>query len=421
MSYLHTLNRRGMGRSRLLISCLASFIYIHCVASVSKSAASTDAYFTLNSDQVSCFSTQGNYRNYMEDEVFIAEHQPHDGRQFAFVGAFDGHGGNSVSRYLKRNLFPHLLANLSPSVGRQSAFMTSDDEDVDEHDPNLKPNYDNNKIKKMDQSMLPTLEDYCDALKTSFRIVDDAIQSVSHWSFQGSCAVCCILVNIEDVFPDGYDEVDSISPLSFEREGITLKRAAIIGNIGDSRAVLSRIGFAIPLTEDHKPNRTKERQRIESCGGHVKWCGAVDKKTGVPIDRTGVYRVNGNLAVSRAIGDRSERPFVGSEVDVFSRFLSEEDEFIIVASDGIWDVMTSQEAVSFVRSRVDNFNKALSESNAKNIKNSSSRENNLKSAGLSSKSYVKESEKPNIAYDLCNEAIIRGSTDNITVIILWLQ
>jgi serine/threonine protein phosphatase PrpC len=170
------------------------------------------------------------------------------------------------------------------------------------------------------------------------------------------------------------------------------KTILISANVGDSRAVLSHSGKAVDLTRDHKPNDPKERQRIEKLGGKVVWCGPVHPKTGKPIRRiigtssgrganananrrarisqsesasnnsntnkigknrgtgttthslsarrrsfTGIYRINGNLALSRAIGDRSEKPLVSSEVDIQQIELDcKRDEFIILASDGLW-------------------------------------------------------------------------------------
>ena len=64
----------------------------------------------------------------------------------------------------------------------------------------------------------------------------------------------------------------------------------------------------------------------------------------------GAYRINGNLAVSRAFGDRLERPFVSSVPEVRKFNVdADNDHFIILASDGMWDVMTSKQAVEFVR------------------------------------------------------------------------
>jgi len=63
----------------------------------------------------------------------------------------------------------------------------------------------------------------------------------------------------------------------------------------------------------------------------------------------GAYRINGNLAVSRALGDSLERPFVSSEPDICELERSDDDKFILVASDGLWDVISSQEACDFVK------------------------------------------------------------------------
>ncbi|CAH8455064.1 unnamed protein product [Schistosoma bovis] len=117
------------------------------------------------------------------------------------------------------------------------------------------------------------------------------------------------------------------------------------GNAGDSRAVCSRRGVAEPLSTDHKPTLRAEKERISAAGG---W---VDAK-----------RVNGNLALSRAFGDfvfkrnphqSAENQIVTANPDVFVRRLSvEDDEFIVLCCDGIWDVMTNQEVVSFIRLRL---------------------------------------------------------------------
>lgn len=107
-------------------------------------------------------------------------------------------------------------------------------------------------------------------------------------------------------------------------------------NVGDSRAVLCRGGLALPLSVDHKPNAPDERARIEQAGGKIKRDGPD-------------YRIQG-LAVSRAFGDLDTSPYVTPAPDVRKIKLTREDTLIIVACDGLWDVMSNQDAVDLVRS-----------------------------------------------------------------------
>ncbi|CAK9825133.1 Probable protein phosphatase 2C T23F11.1 [Anthophora retusa] len=115
-------------------------------------------------------------------------------------------------------------------------------------------------------------------------------------------------------------------------------------NAGDSRAVASINGNAVPLSRDHKPTLKDERERIEAAGGWVEF-----------------NRVNGQLALSRALGDfifkRNERKSAQEQIvtafpEVQEFQLTEDWEFVVLACDGIWDVMTSSEVVNFVRTRL---------------------------------------------------------------------
>ncbi|KAJ7535152.1 hypothetical protein O6H91_12G021000 [Diphasiastrum complanatum] len=109
----------------------------------------------------------------------------------------------------------------------------------------------------------------------------------------------------------------------------------IVGNCGDSRAVLSRGGKAIALSKDHKPDREDELARVEAAGGHVIfWNG---------------FRVLGVLAMSRAIGDRYLKPFIIPEPEVTCTPRMKDDECLILASDGLWDVLSNEEACDIAR------------------------------------------------------------------------
>ena len=115
-------------------------------------------------------------------------------------------------------------------------------------------------------------------------------------------------------------------------------------NCGDSRAFLCREGRVDFYTEDHKPNNPRERERIQNAGGSVT-----------------LSRVNGSLAVSRALGDfgfkevdwRSQtEQLVSPEPEVYELERSEDDEFLVVACDGVWDAMSNEDLCAFVRSRM---------------------------------------------------------------------
>ncbi|KAL1310078.1 hypothetical protein HN51_052759 [Arachis hypogaea] len=108
-----------------------------------------------------------------------------------------------------------------------------------------------------------------------------------------------------------------------------------IANVGDSRAVLSKKGQALQMTTDHEPNT--ERGSIENKGGFV---------SNLPGD---VPRVNGQLAVSRAFGDKSLKSHLRSDPDVQTSDIDADTDLLILASDGLWKVMTNQEAVDIAR------------------------------------------------------------------------
>ncbi|KAL4388470.1 hypothetical protein GQ457_09G029780 [Hibiscus cannabinus] len=109
----------------------------------------------------------------------------------------------------------------------------------------------------------------------------------------------------------------------------------IVANCGDSRAVLCRNGVAVPLSDDHKPDRHDELLRIEEAGGRViYWDGA---------------RVLGVLAMSRAIGDNYLKPYVIPEPEVTITERTGEDECLILGSDGLWDVVTNETACGVAR------------------------------------------------------------------------
>ncbi|MBA0658058.1 hypothetical protein Goklo_010299 [Gossypium klotzschianum] len=144
---------------------------------------------------------------------------------------------------------------------------------------------------------------------------------------------------------DAYNHTDSEFLKSENNQnrdaGSTASTAILVGNrllvanVGDSRAVICRGGNAIAVSRDHKPDQSDERQRIENAGGFVMWAGT--------------WRVGGVLAVSRAFGDRHLKQYVVADPEIQEEKIDNSLEFLILASDGLWDVVSNEEAVAMIK------------------------------------------------------------------------
>ena len=113
------------------------------------------------------------------------------------------------------------------------------------------------------------------------------------------------------------------------------EKKLVVSWLGDSQAMLVSQGSAMMLVDPHKPEREDECQRIESLGGFV-----------VNVD--GLYRINGQLAVSRAIGDHQYKPIVSAEPDVRVVNLTGSEDFFVIGCDGLWDVVDPKDVVETV-------------------------------------------------------------------------
>eukprot|EP00184_Porphyridium_aerugineum_P003099 CAMPEP_0184693802 /NCGR_PEP_ID=MMETSP0313-20130426/1958_1 /TAXON_ID=2792 /ORGANISM="Porphyridium aerugineum, Strain SAG 1380-2" /LENGTH=865 /DNA_ID=CAMNT_0027151973 /DNA_START=407 /DNA_END=3004 /DNA_ORIENTATION=+ len=145
-----------------------------------------------------------------------------------------------------------------------------------------------------------------------------------------------------------------------------------VAHAGDSRAVISENGAAKQLTEDHRATREDEAARIEAAGGFVL-----------------MGRVEGTLAVSRGLGDEKYKKYVLPEPEVSLRELDPSDRFLIMATDGLWDWVKNQDAINIIEN---------------------------------------ECEAKQDQFDLeiatrllVEEALNRGSTDDLTVIVIDLR
>ncbi|VDI49585.1 protein phosphatase 1B [Mytilus galloprovincialis] len=238
-------------------------------------------------------SMQG-WRVEMEDAHTAVIGLPNGLKDWSFFAVFDGHAGARVSAHCAEQLLDHIITN----------------EDF------------RGKIEmKEGTEIQPSFEDVIKGVKTGFLKLDEKMRSMPEMASgedkSGSTAVCTI-----------------VSP-----------NHIFFGNCGDSRAVLSRAGKCVFSTQDHKPVNPTEKERIQKAGGSVM-----------------IQRVNGSLAVSRALGDFEYKnvqgmgpceQLVSPEPEIFMEDRNQqEDEFIVLACDGIWDVMSNDELCDFVRSRM---------------------------------------------------------------------
>ncbi|RCI09168.1 hypothetical protein L249_1507 [Ophiocordyceps polyrhachis-furcata BCC 54312] len=212
--------------------------------------------------------------------------------KLSFFGVFDGHGGDKVAEFAGEHIHHIILQQRSFKAG-----------------------------------------DYAQGLKDGFLATDRAILNGSTTSSKNRP----LHSDLDTSDPRYEDEVSGCTACV----SLIADNKLYVANAGDSRGVLGIKGRAMPLSQDHKPQLDVEKNRITAAGGFVDF-----------------GRVNGNLALSRAIGDFEfkktaelppESQIVTAFPDVETHDLTPEDEFLVLACDGIWDCQSSQAVVEFVR------------------------------------------------------------------------
>lgn len=260
-------------------------------------------------------STQG-LRPTMEDEHFCAlksatvRNQP-----VSFLGILDGHCGRRVAELAAKGLPSFFFANKALGDNNALALVET--------------------ILQVDQNIYQVLSGKSkDAKRSSTDFSPDSRRTIGYGN---------------NTFTDG--------PPS---GGSTLICAAVHGRmlyvacLGDARAVLLDGNTTIAMSEDHKPQNPNETDRIQRCGGFVQF-----------------GRVCGVLAVSRAMGDfefkgsgfpnsgrdplhdnkggKKQELMVSNVADIRQLVLTDESKFLILACDGLWDVISNEEATQFVQ------------------------------------------------------------------------
>jgi len=247
-------------------------------------------------------SMQG-WRIEMEDAHSAVIGLPEVGENISWFAVFDGHAGSRVSAHCST----HLLESISSTDDFKEALK-----------------------KEHQLSEEELMEKVKTGIMSGFLELDEKLRKipeVANGEDKSGTTACCVLIT---------------------------EKYVIFSNCGDSRGILStKTGSAndasasspVLATLDHKPSNPIERTRIENAGGNVM-----------------IQRVNGSLAVSRALGDfeyknvegkSPKEQLVSPEPEFYMKLREPEiDEFLVLACDGVWDVMTNEELTSFVSARL---------------------------------------------------------------------
>ncbi|XP_021734367.1 probable protein phosphatase 2C 33 [Chenopodium quinoa] len=286
-------------------------------------------FFNGSTEVASLFTQQGK-KGTNQDAMIVWENFC-SRNDTIFCGVFDGHGpyGHMVARKVRDSLPQKLHAQWEVNakseevlreISLNSSSMNSEDTSFISADEDSRVSVDLEETEK-DPEIYQILKE---SFLKAFRIMDRELRV--HTSVDCFCS--------------------GTTAVTFIKQGQDL----VIGNVGDSRAVLGTRDddntlVAVQLTVDLKPNLPAEAERIKKCRGRVF---ALQDEP----DVARVWLPNNDspgLAMARAFGDFCLKDFGLIAVpDISYRRLTEKDEFIVLATDGIWDVLSNKEVVDIV-------------------------------------------------------------------------
>ncbi|KAK9069833.1 hypothetical protein SSX86_010229 [Deinandra increscens subsp. villosa] len=241
----------------------------------------------------------------------------------SFFGVYDGHGGQAVSKFCAKYLHQQVIKHEAYSSGDigtavQKSFIRMD-EMMRGQRGWIELAILGDKTEKL-SGMKERLIGSRESSEVKSQDDDWSVEEGPHSNYEGpTCgSTACVAV--------------------------IRNNQLIVANSGDSRCVISRKGQAYNLSKDHKPDLESEKERISKAGGFIH-CG----------------RVNGTLNLTRAIGDMelkkdkslpAEKQILTANPDINTVELCEDDDFLVIACDGIWDCMSNQQLVDFVREQL---------------------------------------------------------------------
>lgn len=202
-----------------------------------------------------------------------------------------------------------------------------------------------------------------------------------------------------------------------------------VANAGDSRGIIAQKGGkAKGMSVDHKPDREDEEKRIKALGTDIYTCTnffvylithLFMYYSGGRVLHWGRWRVEGILAVSRAIGDIALQPYVTAEPEIMEKTIGSEDEYLILASDGVWDVMSNEDVARFVVTALSNSTNV--DGDFINI----ARHLCAEVTNLLNHLFIHSCSLKYSLIHLCSptytQAMLLGSTDNVTALVIDLK
>lgn len=245
-------------------------------------------------------------KNNQEDAYFVGGRPPmrmtlngYTGPFEGCFGIFDGHGGDRASRYTAEHVFARIDDNFQATHDIETAISVG--------------------VQKLD-------EEFCGIARNTQRL------------FMTRTA------NIAEA-PNGVAQKMGVEDGSTCLVAIIRDGVVFVGNVGDSRAIIAtKKGKAIALSIDQKPDHKDERERLEAKGAVVTGPPILAKIMWPMTKFLDCPRVNGALAMSRSIGDISLKKYITSEPEIKTHLITPDDRYLIMATDGLWDVMSNSAA-----------------------------------------------------------------------------
>lgn len=229
-----------------------------------------------------------------------------------FFSVFDGHGGTHAAQFASKHLLPDVVRLIGSKVSFESALRRA--------------------FLATDRALITPKATTQTSVDDDDDIENAPEKETGHE-----------LTQLKSSQPDIVEETQRTSGTTATVVAVT-STEIFVAHVGDTRAVLARSVRISDsqsqqeherLCDDHRADRPDEAMRIERAGGLV-------------MDVRGIARVNGTLAVSRSLGDAHMTGLVTADPDVTVRQLTGDETFIVVASDGLWDVVSDADGVAVV-------------------------------------------------------------------------